>query len=322
MAPRIVFASYTLVTVCLVSSGSDAQNYPSARPIRVVTSEVGGGNDFAARLMAPALSASLNQQIVIENRGGASGMIAGEAVAKAVPDGYTLLLYSGTIWLVPLLQKTPLDPVKDFLPISLIASSPTILVVHPSLPAKTAKELIALAKAKPGQLNYASVGTASGSHLSAELFKHMAGIDIVRIQYKGSALALNELLGGHTQLTFGTAGSTVPHVKSGRLRALAVTTAQPSEVFPGLPTVAGSGLPGYEFRNTYSFFAPLNTPSAIIDLLNQHIVQALKLPDIRDKFLKSGVDAIGTTPEQLAAAMKADIANMGKVIRAAGIRAD
>ncbi len=321
MLSQRLTVSSLLLCMSQVAGIAQGQNYPT-KPVRIVTSEVGGGNDFAARLIAPGLSASLNQQIVIDNRGGASGMIAGDAVVKAAPDGYTLLLYSGTIWLVPLLQASPLDPAKDFLPITLAVSSPTILVVHPSLPVKSVRDLIGLAKAKPGELNYASVGTASGSHLSAELFRTMAGINITRIQYKGSAPALNDLLGGHTQLTFGTAGSTAPHARSGRLKALAVSTAQPSEVFPGLPTIAGSGVPGYEFRNTYSVFAPLGTPSTVVNLLHQNIVQVLKRPDIKEKFLKSGVEIVASTPEQLASAIKADISSMGKVIREAGIRAD
>jgi tripartite-type tricarboxylate transporter receptor subunit TctC len=248
-------------------------------------------------------------------------MIAGEIVAKAAPDGYTLLLYSGTIWIVPLLEQVPLNPSKDFTPITLAVSSPNILVVHPSLPVKSTKALIALAKARPGELNYAAVGTGSGSHLSAELFKSMAGIQVTRIQYKGSAPALNDLLGGRVEFTFGTSGSTASHVRSGRLRALAVTSAQPSAVFPGLPTVAAD-LPGYEYRNTYSLFAPAGAPATLVSFINQQVLKVLNTPEVKEKFLKSGVEVIGSSPEQLAATMKADITNIGKVIRDAGIRAD
>ncbi|MBI4189033.1 MAG: tripartite tricarboxylate transporter substrate binding protein [Betaproteobacteria bacterium] len=308
---------------CIAAHGGATlgQDYPS-KPVRIVTSEAGGGNDFAARLIANGLSRNLGQQIIVDNRGGASGMIAGDIVAKAPPDGYTLLLYSGTIWIVPLLQQVPLNPLKDFSPITLAVSSPNILVVHPSLPVKSAKELIALAKARPGELNYASVGTGSGSHLSAELFKSMAGIQVVRIQYKGSAPALNDLLGGRVEFTFGTSGSTASHVASGRLRALAVTSAQPSAVFPGLSTVAASGLPGYEYRNTYSLFAPAGASAALVSFLNQQVLKVLNTAEVKERFFKSGVEVIGSSPEQLAATMKAETSSMGKVIREAGIRAD
>lgn len=311
-------------SVCLMVLGVgvvSSQEYPN-KPIRIITSEVGGGNDFAARLIGQVLSRNLGQQVIVENRGGASGMIAGEIVAKALPDGYTLLFYSGTIWLVPLLQQTPINPVKAFSPITLAVSSPNILAVHPSVPVKSVKELITLAKARPGELNYASVGTGSGSHLSAELFKSMARVDIVRIQYKGSGPSLNDVIGGRVELTFGTAGSTAPHVRSGRLRALAVTSARPSEVFPGVPTVAASGLPGYEFRNTYSLFAPIGTSATLVTLLNQQVLRVLKTADVKEKFLRSGVEVVGSSPEELGATMKAEIASMGKVIREAGIRAD
>ena len=298
-----------------------AQDYP-VRPIRVITSEVGGGNDFAARLIGASLSRDLGQQVIVENRGGASGMIAGDIVAKAPPDGYTLLLYSGTIWIVPLLQKVALDPLRDFTPITLAVSSPNILVVHPSLPVRSVRDLIALAKKRPGELNYASVGTGSGSHLSAELFKSMAGVQMLRIQYKGSAPALNDLLGGRVELHFGTSGSTASHVSGGRLRALAVTSPQPSPVFPGVPTVAASGLAGYEYRNTYSLFAPAGASAALVGFLHKHVLKVLNTPEVKERFLRSGVEVVGSSPAELASIMKTETVTMGKLIRDAGIRGD
>jgi len=321
---RVLFLVATLVIVALLlTPGGKAisQDYP-ARPIRMVTSEVGGGNDFAARLVAAALSRNLGQQVIVENRGGASGMIAGAVVAKAPPDGYTLLFYSGTFWLVSLLQSVPLDITRDFLPITLVASSPNILVVHPSVPVKSVKELIALGKARPGELNYASVGTGSGSHLSAELFHYMAGIKVVRVQYKGSAPALNDLLGGRVHYTFGTSGSTAQHVASGRLRALAVTSAEPSAVFSGVPTIAATGLPGYEYRNTYSLFAPVGTAANVIGVLNREVRRVLGESDVKDRLFKFGVDSVGSSPEELTRVISDDMTNLGKVIRAAGIRAN
>ena len=228
---RMALGGFALCAVGLVSG----QNYPT-RPIRVITAGVGGGNDVSARLVAQGLSASIGQQVIVENR--ASGIITAEAVAKAAPDGYTVLVYGSTIWTTPLLQSTPYDPVRDFAPITMVASSPHVIVVHPSLPVKTVKELIALAKAKPGQLNDASLGTGTSTHLGAELFKSMAGVNIVRIPYKAAASQIGDLLGGQVQLTFSTTGAAMPLVKVGRLRALAVTSSKPSAMTPGLPTVA------------------------------------------------------------------------------------
>ena len=307
---------------CAALLAAPAHGYPT-RPIRLVTAEAGGGNDFAARVIVQGLGGSLGQQMVVDNRGGAGGQIAVEIVAKSQPDGYTLLLYANNIWLIPLLRSNvPYDAVRDFAPITWVARSPSTVVVHPSLPVNSVQELIAYAKARPGELNYGSGGTGSTTHLSVELFKAMTGVNIVRIPFKGNGPALNALVGGQLQVMFATAGSVAPHIKSGRLKALAVTSAQPSSLTPGLPTVAAAGLPGYESISIYGLYAPAKTPAAIVKRLNGAIVQVLGRADARERFLTSGVEVVGSSPEQLAAVMKAEIARMDKVIKDAGIRED
>jgi tripartite-type tricarboxylate transporter receptor subunit TctC len=288
----------------------------------VVTAEVGDGADFVARVVAQALPAGLGQQVIVDNRPGAGGAIAFETVARAAPDGYTLLLFSNGMWTLPLLQKVNYDPVKDFAPVSLVDSVPNLIVVHPSLPVKTVKDLIALAKAKPGQMNWGAGSNGSTPHLAGELFKSMTGIDVVRIAYKGTAPALIDLLAGSTQFMFPNAGAVTPFLKSGKLKALAVTTARPSTLFPDLPTVASAGVPGYEADTTHSIFAPAATPRPVITRLNEEIVRALGTADVKEKLLRSGVDPVGTTPEQLAATVQSEMTKIGKVIKEAGIRTD
>lgn len=296
------------------------QNFP-AKPIRMITAELGGGSDFAARLVAQGLSAAIGQQVIVDNRVG--GVIIADIAAKASPDGYTLLLYSGTLWVVPFMRdKPPYDPVKDFSPITLVGSSPTVVVVHPSVPVTSVKELIALAKAKPGELNFSSGPLGATPHLAGELFKFMAGVDIVNIAYRGVGLAVNDLMSGRVQVMFPNAGAVMQHVKAGRLRALAVGSAQPSALVPGLITVAAAGLPGYEAVATYAIFAPAKTPAPLIKRLNQEIVQVLNRPDIKQRFFVASTEIVGSSPEGLAATMKAEMATLGKVIRNAGIRAE
>lgn len=311
---RMALGGFALFAVGLVSG----QNYPT-RPIRVITAGVGGGNDVSARLVAQGLSASIGQQVIVENR--ASGIITAEAVAKAAPDGYTVLVYGSTIWTTPLLQSTPYDPVRDFAPITMVASSPHVIVVHPSLPVKTVKELIALAKAKPGQLNDASLGTGTSTHLGAELFKSMAGVNIVRIPYKAAASQIGDLLGGQVQLTFSTTGAAMPLVKVGRLRALAVTSSKPSAMTPGLPTVAVT-VPGFESGAIYVMFAPAKTPAAIINRLNQETVRFLNQPEVKEKFFNGAMDVVASTPDELETKMKTEMSRLGKLIKDQGIRAE
>ena len=294
------------------------QDYPN-KPIRILTSEAGGAGDVAARMIAQGISGPLGQQVIVDNR----GIIAGEMTAKAPPDGYTLLYYGSTVWLVPFLRDTvPYDPVKDFAPITLANKQAAVLVVHPAVPVSSVKELIELAKAKPGALNYGSGPAGSPNHLQAELFKSMAGVNIVRIPYKGIAPALNDLIAGQLQLMFPSASSVTPHIKSGRMRALAVTSAQPSPMLPGLPSIAGSGLPGYESVFMLGMFAPARTPAAIITRVNQEVVKVLNRTDVKEKFFGMGTESVGSTPEAFAAAIREDMTSMGKVIKDAGIRED
>ena len=310
-----------LAAALLTAAVADAQSYP-VKPIRVVTAEPGGGNDFAARLIGQAISARLGQQWIIDNRGGAGGLIAAELVARAPADGYTLLVYAGNIWTIPLLRKNVPYEVKDFAPITWAARSPSTVVVHPSVPVHSVRDLIGLAKARPGQLSYGAGGVGASTHLAAELFKSMAQVDILFVPYKGNGPAMNDLIGGQVQVMFGTAGTVAPHIKSGRVRTIAVTSAEPSLLAPGLPTVAASGLPGYESISIYGVFAPAATPETIIRQLNLAIVAVLNQPEIRERFFNVGMEAVGSTPAQYAAAIKADTARLRKVIVEAGIRAD
>lgn len=297
--------------------GASGQEYPS-RPIRIVTAAPGSGNDFAARLFAPGLSRKLGQQVLVENRGG--GVLAIDVVAKAAPDGYTLLFYGSPFWILPLLRSNlRYDPFRDFSAITLATEAPNVLVVHPSVPAKSVKELIALGKAKPGQLNYGSGSTGSTSHLAAELFAAMAGVRMVRIAYKGAAPALIGLLSGEFDLIFPSASSALPYIKAGKLRALAVASPEPSQITPGLPTMAAAGLPGYRSSSILGIFAPAGTPAPIIDRLNRELVDALRSDGVRERLFKSGVEVVGSTPAELSSTIKSESARWGKLLRNLGI---
>ena len=307
------------VSACCIAGTTPAQTYPY-KPVRIVTSEVGGSADFQSRLIGHGIAAALGQQVIVENRGG--GVIPGDTVAKALPDGYTLLYTGSAHWLLPLMRdNVPYDPVKDFAPITLPVRAPNLLVVHPSVPAQSVRELIALAKAKPGALNYGSGAPGSSSHLAPELFKAMAGVDIVHIPYKGTGPAINDLLGGQLQMMFPNAAAVMPHVKAGRLRALGVSSAQPSPLAPGVPTVS-AGLPGFESVSNLGIFAPARTPAAVIRRLNQEVVRYLQTAEAKERMLNAGVETVGSTPEQLAAVVNAEMARMGRIIKSVGIRAD
>ena len=320
LMPRVLACMFFVGVTVLGADRVSAQGYPN-KPIRIVTSQPGGGTDFVARLIAQGISGPLGQPVIVDNRGGGSGAVAGEIVAKAQPDGYTLLSYGPAIWIMPLLRSNvPYDPVKDFSPISLTDSSPNVLVVYPTVPAKSVKELIALAKSKPGALNYARAAAGGPTHLSAELFKAMAGVDIVPIAFRGGGPAVIGMLGGQCcQLMFATAASVTAHVKSGKLRALAVTSAQPSALFPGMPTVAAT-LPGFKSELINGIFATAGTPAAVINRLNREIVQFLNRADVKERFFKAGVEIVGSSPQQLGATIKSELATWGKVIKNAGIR--
>jgi tripartite-type tricarboxylate transporter receptor subunit TctC len=261
------------------------------------------------------------EQVLVDNR--PTGTIPIEIVAKAASDGYTLLLNSNAMWTLPLLRSSvSYDPVRDFSPVILATSTINVLVVHPSLRVTSVKELIAVAKARPGELNYASGGTGSAAHLAAALFTSMAGVNIVHVPYKGNALIVNDLIGGQVQMTIISAGSVMEHVKAGRLKALAITSGQPSALLPDLPTIAASGVPGYESATVYAIFAPAKTPNAIIRRLNQEIVRVLSRPEVKEKLFSAGVEIIGSSPEQLAATIKSEMVRMGKVIKDARITVD
>ena len=275
---------------------------------------------MVARFIARGLTSSLGQQVIVDNR--PTGIIPGEIVVKSPPDGYTLLFHGSSLWMMPLLQKVPFDPVKDLAALTLAASTPNLIVVHPSVPAKTVKELIALAQAKSGSLDYASGATGSSSHLAAELFKYMARVNIVRIPYKGQGPAVVSLLGGEVQMSFATTGSVSGHVQSGKLRALAITTAKPSALAPGLPTVAEAGLPGYQYASNAGMFAPRGTPPRLITLLNREIVKVLNTQEAKDLLFRDGTEAVGSSPAEFAASMRDEMASLGKVIKAAGIRTE
>ena len=318
LKPVCIFP-YLLLTALSAISG--AQTYPS-KPIRMIAPEVGGGNDFVARQIAQGLTGNLGQQVIVDNRGG-SVIAAADIVLKAPADGHTLLFYSSSLWTMPLLRdNVRYDVARDFSPISAAATSPNTIVVHPSLDVKTVKELIMLAEASPGKLNYASGSSGSANHLAAELFKSLARVNIVRIPYKGTGPALNDVSAGQVQLMFPAAGSVAPHIKSGRLKALAVTSAEPSALAPGLPTAAASGLPGYEAVATSGVFAPGRTPAPLVNLLNREIVQILARADVKERLFRSGGEVVGGTPNEFAAKIKSEMTRLGKVIREAGIRAE
>jgi len=316
---KALLSAVTSLVIIALTGAVFAQAYPT-KPIRIVTAQAGGGTDFVSRVIAQGLTESLKQQVIVDNRGG-NVSITGDVVAKAPPDGHTLLVYAATFWVAPLMQSAPYDPVRDFVPITLATSAPNMLVVHPSLPVKSVKELIALARAKPGMLNYGGSTAGSSTHLAVELLKSMARIDLVRVPYKGQGSMFAALMAGEIQLTITSGAALLPHVKAGRMRALAITSAKPSAMFPGLPTIAAT-VPGYESETVFAVFAPAGTPAAVVKLLHQEIARVLTRPDIKEKFLAAGNEVVASSPEQLATLMKQDMTRMGKVIKEAGIRAD
>ena len=317
----IRFQTYAAAFVLagIFSASPHAQDFPS-KTIRIVTAAAGGGSDFGARQLALGLAPVLGQPVVVENRG--SGVVQYDFLANSAPDGHSLVVSGGAFWIFPLIQKIPYDVVRDFVPISLMSKKIIIVAIHPSVPAKSIKELIALAKARPGQLNYASTVYGGPAHLAAEMFKSMAGVDIVNVPYKGNAPGIVALLSGEVQLTIIDAGELMPHVKSGRLRALAVTTAEPSPVTPGVPTVAASGLPGYEIVGETVLYAPGKTPATIISRLNQESMRYLTRPETKERFVAAGAEVVANSADQFAAYVKADIAKWTRLIKEAGIRAN
>ena len=315
---RRYLAAASVATALLVTSAANGQDYPN-KVIRIVAGSVGGGNDFVARVVAQGITSPMGQPVIVDNRG--PGVIPIEYAAKMPPDGHTLLVNGSTLWTIFLLQKTSYDPLRDFAPITLATIVPNLLVVHPSLPVKSVKDLIALAKARPGELNYASTTTGGSGHLAGELLKSMAGVNIVRIPYKGNAPQISAVISGEVEIAIADIGLLEAHAKSGRVRAIAITSAQPSALYPGMPTVAAT-VPGYELIGTTGIYAPAKTPQPIINRLNQEMVRVLRTPDIKEKFLSTGTEVIASSPEDLAALIKSDMARMAKVIKDAGIKGD
>ncbi|MPZ44336.1 MAG: tripartite tricarboxylate transporter substrate binding protein [Betaproteobacteria bacterium] len=317
---RIVTASVAAFIAASISTHVLAQSYPT-KPIRLIAPyPPGGGVDATARIVGQALSDALGQQVVIDNRGGASGRIGTEIAAKTPPDGYTLLLGSvAPNAIIPgAYAKLAYDSVKDFAPISLVAVTDYVLTVHPSLPVKSVKDLIGLARARPGQIAFASTGNLGGPHLAGELFSQLAKVKMVHVPYKGGGAATTSILGGETPLIFGTGPTVVPHAKAGRLRLVATTGPRRSKTLPELPTV-GETLPGHEVTQWYGILAPAGTPPEILSKLNSEIVKALGNPKVVQQLARLGADAVTTTPEQFAAHIKAEISKWGKVVKTSGI---
>ena len=295
-----------------------AQDYP-AKTIRIITSTVGAGADFAARQIAQGISGPLGQPVVVENR--QVSTVAAEAVAKAAPDGYVLLVSGGSVWLNTVTRKgLPYDVVTDFAPITIVERGVMMTAVHPSLPVRSVKDLIAFAKANPGRINYAASGLGGATHLSVAMLQSMSGIKLVGVQYKGGQLAISSVISGETQMMIADVLVVVPHMKSNRLRVLAVTSATPSAIAPDLPTMAAAGLPGYEWIAMTGVWAPAKTPPVIITRLNQEVVRTLTTPEIKQRFLATGLEIVANTPEQAAAAIKADIAKTIKTVNEAGLK--
>ena len=315
-------------TICLLAAAlcicapAQAQNYPT-RPIRMlVPFAPGGGTDISARVVGQKMTESLGQPIIVDNRSGASGHIAMEITARAAPDGYTLVwgTSSGLAILPALKRKLPFDPQRDLAPISLGAKLAYVLVVHPSLPATTVKQLIALAKTRPGQLNFASAGTGGAPHFSGELLKAMAGIDIVHVPYRGTALFATDLVAGQVELAFASPVTTLPFTTNGRLRALAVTTAMRVDAYPNLPTMAEAGLPGYELTQWYALLAPAKTPPDVIAVLNSAIRKALEDAEVRRRITSEGGVPSPTSPEGLMAFIRSETAKYEKIVKTAGLK--
>ena len=300
-----------------------AQSYP-ARPVRlVVPFPPGGSVDVVARALTPKLSERLGQQVVIENRSGASGIIGTEIVAHAKPDGYTLLI--NTIPFVTntyLYSKVPYDPFSDFLPVAWLCSSPATLVVNPSLPASSVRELLALAKSKPGALNYSAAGAGTNPHFAGELFNSLGQVDIVAVQYKGGGPSLLAVLSGEVGITFPNISEAIPHVKAGKLRVLGVTGSKRSAALPEVPTIAEAGVPGYEFSTWHGMLAPKGTPAAIVSLLNAKVKETLTAPEQTRFFEQMGFEIVASTPEEFAAHLKRESEKWGKVIKERHIRAE
>jgi tripartite-type tricarboxylate transporter receptor subunit TctC len=303
---------------------AQAQPYPS-KPIRfVVPYPAGGPLDTVARLLGQKVAESTKQPVVVDNKPGAGGNIGADAVAKSPPDGYTILMGAVATHAInpTLYANIPYDAVRDFIPVTQVASTPNVLVVHPSIPAASVREFIAYAKANPGKLNFGSGSTGSAGHLAGELFKAMAGVDMTHVPYKGAAPAMNDLIGGQIQLMFDNLASSLAQVRAGKVRALAVTTAKRTALAPDLPTIAESGLPGFDISTWFGIFVPAATPREIVDRLHAEFTAALAAPELREKMLNLGAEPVGSTPEEFARYIRGEAEKYARVIRSSGARAD
>lgn len=311
-----VLVAISGLALALAAHFATAQGYP-VKPVRMIVPLVPGGSvDTMARALAQKMSETMGQQVVVDNRGGASGNIGTEIAVRAAPDGYTILTVSMTLTVNQFLfPKLSFDPVRDLAPISLIAAAPLVLTVHPSVPVKSTKELIAFAKAHPGKLNYASAGKGTNSHLSMELFKNMAGVDIVDVPYRGGGPGQIALLAGEVHVGFGNPPNVVPHITAGKLRALAITTAKRSSLLPDLPTVVEAGVPGYTFSTWYGVLAPAGISTALRDAVHGHVVTAMRSPEIAERFSYEGGQIIASSPAHFAAHIQSEIARWGKVLK-------
>jgi tripartite-type tricarboxylate transporter receptor subunit TctC len=295
-----------------------------AKPIRfILPFPPGGGTDILGRLIAERLTANLGQPVVTENRGGAGGNVGAEAAARSAPDGYTIVLVAPTLAISPsLYSKLNYDPVRDFAPVSLVATVPNVMITNPSVPAATLTEFIALAKAKPGELNYGSGGSGTSNHLAGELFNIVAGVKLVHVPYKGVNLAMNDVLSGRVQLVFIGIPAAVQHIKAGKLRALALVAPQRSAVLPDVPTVAEAGLPKFEVTTWYGILMPAGTPRPIVARLNAELVKTMHSPELKERLDALATEPVTSTPEEFAALIKSEIAKWGEVVRDAGLKAD
>jgi tripartite-type tricarboxylate transporter receptor subunit TctC len=314
-----------MILMALAPLAFAAQAWPD-KPVRVILGVPGGAApDVTARLIFPGVSQQLGQPLVADNRAGGGGVIGAEIVSQAAPDGYTLFISSpGALTILPHLRKTPLpyDTLRDFAPISLISIGPFVLMVHPSLPAKNIRELIALAKAQPGKLNYASAGNGVANHLAGELFKQMTGTDIVHVPYKGAPQAVTDVLAGHMNMMFNSVSPIVGHIKSGKIRVLGIASLQRSPQLPDVPTISESGVPGFEAVNWFGMFAPAKTPKAIITRVNAAVVKAVKTPELQAQFISLGADPVGSSVEEFAAFVRRDLEKYAKIVKISGAKID
>jgi len=312
----------TLASLSLVLPVAEAwpDTYPS-KPVRVVVPyAAGGSNDVVSRAITPKLSEAWKQSIIVDNRAGAGSLIGTEIVVRSQPDGYTLLATSGALAINVSLYRLSFDPLKDLAPVAFMAQMPYVLAVHPSLPVKSTQDLVKHAKANPGKLSFASAGTATATHLTGEMFKSMAKVDFLHVPYKGGGPALNAIVGNEVQVIFNVVSGTLPHVRSGRLRALAVSSAKRADVAPELPTISESGVPGFDVVSGYTIYAPAGTPRSVVNRVNAGINDVLQQPEMKERFLVLGVTSIISTPESLTAYLKSEIARWGKIIREMGLK--